>query len=451
MVRRGRRRDFTVEPIYEVEEEIEDSDEEDMEPIGTGDFSENLKCCVQTWHKITNRCVDIVIHVENRTFFLHSHPLTSRSGYMKRHLKESNNIRLDDIKITAHTFDMVIEFCYGSNLPFTPQNIAALRCAAEILEMTEEYEVHNLCRRTKFYFSQVVTTDKEVAEVVLYKSLELLPESENGVFLVSQCIETLLTPREIWWESNKRREGNGGHIRNPQVVSSAWVPSVVQLSLGLFEGIMRSVQTRLIGSHDGIYAVIDAYLKEHKEMTVEEKNQLSRCLDCGFLSAEALMHAVQNPKMPLIVVVQALFAKQIKLRQLLQAESSHYHIQETSLGDILSCHAAHREVAQLEASINTTYMRIASIERDLFDMKKKLEDCKREELVTEKSASFRVVEEELSSYIRERTEKESFARSLARNLKAFGKNALKIVSQGMKEGASGEIKQYFHRRHRSFS
>ncbi|ERN02760.1 hypothetical protein AMTR_s00086p00037930 [Amborella trichopoda] len=186
-------------------------------------------------------------------------------------------------------------------------------------------------------------------------------------------------------------------------------------------------------------------------MTVEEKNQLSRCLDCGFLSAEALMHAVQNPKMPLIVVVQALFAKQIKLRQLLQAESSHYHIQETSLGDILSCHAAHREVAQLEASINTTYMRIASIERDLFDMKKKLEDCKREELVTEKSASFRVVEEELSSYIRERTEKESFARSLARNLKAFGKNALKIVSQGMKEGASGEIKQYFHRRHRSFS
>lgn len=37
------------------------------------------------------------------------------------------------------SFELVLRFCYGERLHMSPGNIAALRCAAEYLEMTEDY------------------------------------------------------------------------------------------------------------------------------------------------------------------------------------------------------------------------------------------------------------------------------------------------------------------------
>ncbi|KAG2719738.1 hypothetical protein I3760_02G003900 [Carya illinoinensis] len=65
-------------------------------------------------------------------------------------------------------------------------------------------------------------------------------------------------------------------------------------------------------SHDGLYRAIDMYLKEHSGISKSERKRICRLMDCRKLSAEACLHAVQNERLPLRVVVQVLFFKQLR-------------------------------------------------------------------------------------------------------------------------------------------
>ncbi|XP_062215197.1 BTB/POZ domain-containing protein NPY4-like [Phragmites australis] len=65
-------------------------------------------------------------------------------------------------------------------------------------------------------------------------------------------------------------------------------------------------------THDGIYRAIDMYLKEHPSLSKSEKKKLCGLMDCKQLSQDACMHAVQNERLPLRVVVQVLFFEQIR-------------------------------------------------------------------------------------------------------------------------------------------
>ncbi|MBA0876072.1 hypothetical protein Goshw_027669 [Gossypium schwendimanii] len=64
--------------------------------------------------------------------------------------------------------------------------------------------------------------------------------------------------------------------------------------------------------HDGLYRGIDMYLKEHPGISKSERKRICRLMDCKKLSAEACMHAVQNERLPLRVVVQVLFFEQAR-------------------------------------------------------------------------------------------------------------------------------------------
>uniref|UniRef100_A0A0D9VWC2 NPH3 domain-containing protein n=1 Tax=Leersia perrieri TaxID=77586 RepID=A0A0D9VWC2_9ORYZ len=65
--------------------------------------------------------------------------------------------------------------------------------------------------------------------------------------------------------------------------------------------------------HDGLYRAIDMYLKEHPSLSKSEKKIICRLMDCKKLSQDACMHAVQNERLPLRVVVQVLFFEQIRV------------------------------------------------------------------------------------------------------------------------------------------
>ncbi|CAA7058668.1 unnamed protein product [Microthlaspi erraticum] len=65
-------------------------------------------------------------------------------------------------------------------------------------------------------------------------------------------------------------------------------------------------------AHDGLYRAIDTYLKEHGGITKGEKKRMCKLMDCRKLSVEACMHAVQNDRLPLRVVVQVLFFEQVR-------------------------------------------------------------------------------------------------------------------------------------------
>ncbi|XP_060187669.1 BTB/POZ domain-containing protein NPY4-like isoform X1 [Lycium barbarum] len=84
------------------------------------------------------------------------------------------------------------------------------------------------------------------------------------------------------------------------------------LPLSKFVNLAELVSGLSRPSHDGIYRAIDMYLKEHPGITKSERKRICRLMDCRKLSAEACMHAVQNERLPLRVVVQVLFFEQVR-------------------------------------------------------------------------------------------------------------------------------------------
>ncbi|KAK9675709.1 hypothetical protein RND81_11G025400 [Saponaria officinalis] len=75
--------------------------------------------------------------------------------------------------------------------------------------------------------------------------------------------------------------------------------------------------TSSVGSYrctDGIYRAVDVYLDTHRELSEPEKEAVCQVLEFEKMSKEACGHATQNPRLPLRVVVQALFVAQLQLR-----------------------------------------------------------------------------------------------------------------------------------------
>ncbi|KAK8673103.1 hypothetical protein V6N13_111459 [Hibiscus sabdariffa] len=84
------------------------------------------------------------------------------------------------------------------------------------------------------------------------------------------------------------------------------------LPLSKFVNLAEHITSISRPSHDGLYRAIDMYLKEHPGISKSERKRICRLMDCKKLSAEACMHAVQNERLPLRVVVQVLFFEQVR-------------------------------------------------------------------------------------------------------------------------------------------
>ncbi|KAJ0963427.1 hypothetical protein J5N97_028549 [Dioscorea zingiberensis] len=84
------------------------------------------------------------------------------------------------------------------------------------------------------------------------------------------------------------------------------------LSLQKFIELAETISIAFRPVHDGLYRAIDMYLKEHPELTKSEKKKICGLMDCKKLSADACIHAVQNERLPLRVVVQVLFFEQMR-------------------------------------------------------------------------------------------------------------------------------------------
>ncbi|KAL6993852.1 hypothetical protein U1Q18_011965 [Sarracenia purpurea var. burkii] len=98
------------------------------------------------------------------------------------------------------------------------------------------------------------------------------------------------------------------------------------------------------------------------------------------LSPQLLMHAVQNPRMPLRFIVQAMFVEQLNTRRTVVSAADHstrHHPNSedsaATLGAILQRDAALRQAAHLKASMDATTSRIQSLEKELDGMKKLLQ------------------------------------------------------------------------------
>lgn len=86
----------------------------------------------------------------------------------------------------------------------------------------------------------------------------------------------------------------------------------VNLPLSKFIAIAETIPDFSRLDHDDLYRAIDIYLKAHSDLNKSERKKLCRVLNCKKLSVEACMHAAQNEKLPLRVVVQVLFFEQAR-------------------------------------------------------------------------------------------------------------------------------------------
>ncbi|KAI3915520.1 hypothetical protein MKW92_010104 [Papaver armeniacum] len=140
----------------------------------------------QAWFCTTGLPSDVVVEVGEMSFHLHKFPLLSRSGVLERLIAEASNedeegcvVQLPDIPGGPKAFELVAKFCYGVKLELSASNVVYLRCAAEHLEMTEEYGEGNLIAQAELFLNQVVLRSWKDSLKALQTCEDLLPHADD--------------------------------------------------------------------------------------------------------------------------------------------------------------------------------------------------------------------------------------------------------------------------------
>ncbi|KAJ0973726.1 hypothetical protein J5N97_015691 [Dioscorea zingiberensis] len=194
---------------------------------------------------------DITVLAGGATFSLHKFPLVSKCGYIRKLILEVGNsnipvIEISDIPGGAEAFEFAAKFCYGLNFEMSAENIAMLRCAAEYLEMTEEYADGNLISRTEAYLEEVAMVSLSGAVTVLHKSESLLPMSEK-VKLVNRCIDAVsyLACNDSQFSlSLDSQESLSSSLSQPKVIVDWWAEELTVLRIDTFQRLLMAMKAR---------------------------------------------------------------------------------------------------------------------------------------------------------------------------------------------------------------
>lgn len=116
---------------------------------------------------------------------------------------EKDHIKLDNMPGGAAAFELAVKCCYGIPIMITRTNVAALRCAAEYLEMTEDLEEGNLVSKTEDFLSSEILISWSDSITVLRTCETLSPWAEK-LQIVKMCSESIAwkactDPRGIRW------------------------------------------------------------------------------------------------------------------------------------------------------------------------------------------------------------------------------------------------------------
>lgn len=117
-------------------------------------------------------------------------PLVSRCGYLRQAILRCGDGDGEVVELPAsfpggsEAFEVIGLYCYGDAVALDPFNVAAVRCAAEFLD------VSGLGARCDLYINQVVLQSWDDALIVLQRCQPLLPVAEE-LLVVSRCVESL--------------------------------------------------------------------------------------------------------------------------------------------------------------------------------------------------------------------------------------------------------------------
>ncbi|KAJ8750375.1 hypothetical protein K2173_014290 [Erythroxylum novogranatense] len=215
---------------------------------------------------------DISILVDDFNFHLHKFPLVAKCGKIahicEESLEKALTASLDDFPGGPDTFLLAAKFCYGMRMELTPRNIVAVYCAADYLEMTEEYGEGNLLSKSENFLHKNVICNWKDCILALQSSDPVMQRAER-LQIVNKCLNALSTmactdPNLFGWPMMMygSLQSPGGSIlwngintgaRIPGTESDWWFEDISYLSVGLFERLIIAMKTKGIRpeSHAG--------------------------------------------------------------------------------------------------------------------------------------------------------------------------------------------------------
>ncbi|KAG7028021.1 BTB/POZ domain-containing protein [Cucurbita argyrosperma subsp. argyrosperma] len=150
----------------------------------------------QTWLCSSGLPSDVAVEVGDMSFHLHKFPLLSKSGFLEKLIEQLPSedgsgrvLKLHDIPGGAKAFELVAKFCYDVKIELTSLNIVSLRCAAEYLQMTEDYGEGNLISQTEVFLNEVFGNWTDTVKAL--ETCEEVGAYAEEVHIVSRCIDSL--------------------------------------------------------------------------------------------------------------------------------------------------------------------------------------------------------------------------------------------------------------------
>ncbi|KAF5741708.1 Phototropic-responsive NPH3 family protein [Tripterygium wilfordii] len=108
------------------------------------------------------------------------------------------------------------------------------------------------------------------------------------------------------------------------------------LSLQEFLALAGALPSHARTTDDGLYRAIDTFIKAHPGVSKQERKTLCKLIDSRKLSPEASLHAAQNERLPVRVVIEVLLGEQTKLNRQLDWSGSFTSTRSPNLGLDLS-------------------------------------------------------------------------------------------------------------------
>ncbi|KAL3643739.1 hypothetical protein CASFOL_014554 [Castilleja foliolosa] len=238
----------------------------------------------QAWFCTTGLPSDVVVEVGEMSFHLHKFPLLSRSGIMEKLIAEASEaeqgciIKLPDIPGGSKTFELVAKFCYGVKLELVASNVVHLRCAAEHLDMSEEYGESNLISLTETFINNVILKNWKDSLIALQTCDDILPHAEH-LQIPKLCIDSLAAkactdPNLFGWpmtEHGGPMQSPGGSVlwngistgaRPKNTSSDWWYEDASTLGLPLYKRLISEMEARMV-KLEIIAGSVNSYAKKY--------------------------------------------------------------------------------------------------------------------------------------------------------------------------------------------
>ncbi|KAG2311493.1 hypothetical protein Bca4012_025807 [Brassica carinata] len=231
------------------------------------------------WFCKTGLSSDITVIVDDVKFHLHKFPLVSKCGKLARMCEESKSTYkkalwttvLEEFPGGSETFLTAARFCYGARVDFTSKNIVSIHCAAEYLDMTNEYGEDNLITQVETFLHKHVLRSWKDCILALQSSSPVLKSAEKlqTIPKLMNAVSTMVCtdPSLFGWPMMMygTLQSPGGSIlwngintgaRMRSSCSDWWYEDISYLSVDLFRRLIKTMETKGIRAESLVGAMV---------------------------------------------------------------------------------------------------------------------------------------------------------------------------------------------------